>query len=459
MAFLSHRYRSPDVNQFFYRLFADVAHVEFSVDRGTLATNVTRLERLMRDADGFVGLYPFPGTSLEQPDRAALASESRYFRLELDLAERSGKPAIAFIDNRYGNVLDPAPGMLQCRFDWQEIAAERRSPRDSVFSQAFKAFAAQVRAWQALELAQGVSHVRGATVGIALPPADGAGRGYARDMVDTIAALVEQTGAQPEVFAWPPRLDMPLAHRLRGLDWAIVDLGPASAATGLPAYLHGRFIPAMRLLQTAPADPDATPALLSTLFGALEVGYVKDIVRWHDAASLTEGVSSRLATIGAQRERIATQAQAQTYFNSAALRKERVFVSYTGRDADLASGLIAALKRRFQDVFDYRDGNATIPAGTPWIDMVFQRLAAAPIGIPLLSAGYLASGNCVHEAQLMVAQRDARHMRVIPVKLRNEPLDLPPWLRMTQYLRHWECANADAAAAAIVAAFESAPPS
>src|SRR5690242_16988582 len=90
-AFLSHRYRSPAVNAHFYKLFSDEALVQFDVDRGTLATNVTRLERLVRDADAFVGLYPFPGENAETPRKADLERESRYFRLELDLAERSRK--------------------------------------------------------------------------------------------------------------------------------------------------------------------------------------------------------------------------------------------------------------------------------------------------------------------------------------------------------------------------------
>jgi hypothetical protein len=55
-AFLSHRYKSPDVNLYFFNLFAESAEVQFEVDEGAFATNVTRLERMIRGADAFIGI-------------------------------------------------------------------------------------------------------------------------------------------------------------------------------------------------------------------------------------------------------------------------------------------------------------------------------------------------------------------------------------------------------------------
>ena len=72
---------------------------------GQLATCVTRLERMIRGCDAFIGIYPFPGDDVGAPPNADLLRESRYFRLELDLAIRSGKPAIVFFDRRYGHLL------------------------------------------------------------------------------------------------------------------------------------------------------------------------------------------------------------------------------------------------------------------------------------------------------------------------------------------------------------------
>ena len=60
-AFLSHRYKSPLENLYFFNLFGEIAEVQFEVDEGLSVVNVTRLERMIRDCDAFIGIYPFPG--------------------------------------------------------------------------------------------------------------------------------------------------------------------------------------------------------------------------------------------------------------------------------------------------------------------------------------------------------------------------------------------------------------
>ncbi len=89
--FLSHRYSSPETNLYFYGTISSVMPVAFRVDRGITSTSTTRLERMIRDADGFVGVFPVPGDPLAVHDRASLLKISRYFRLELDMAIRSRK--------------------------------------------------------------------------------------------------------------------------------------------------------------------------------------------------------------------------------------------------------------------------------------------------------------------------------------------------------------------------------
>ena len=58
-AFFSHRYKSSEVNLYFHKLFAEAAEVQFEVDVGPTPINVTRLERMVRDSDAFIGIYPF----------------------------------------------------------------------------------------------------------------------------------------------------------------------------------------------------------------------------------------------------------------------------------------------------------------------------------------------------------------------------------------------------------------
>ena len=59
--------------------------------------------------------------------------------------------------------------------------------------------------------------------------------------------------------------------------------------------------------------------------------------------------------------RISQRTQAEGYFRTAALRKEAVFLSYSGKDSDAATRISAALRKKFEDVFDYKDGKS-IPA-------------------------------------------------------------------------------------------------
>jgi hypothetical protein len=188
------------------------ANPQFAVDPGTIATSVTRLERLIRDADAFIGIYPFPEDTDVTVER--LKSESRYFRLELDLAERASKPAMVFVDSRFGNVIAPPPQIIQVRFKSDEIAPNVQSPR---------------------------------------------------------------------------------ARNFRGR--------------------------------------------------------VDDFCRWVTAS-------------------LAHQSR------RAARRNEAIFVSYSGKDADLAAEVITALKQRFQDDFDYRDAGKSIPGGASWIEEIFKRIAA-----------------------------------------------------------------------------------
>ena len=261
-AFLSHRYRSPEANLFFFRLFNEIARVEFGVDRGVLATNVTRLERVLRDADGFIGIYPYPGDSLQQPDRSELEKESRYFRLELDLAERSGQPAIAFIDERYGDVIAPSAAVIQCHFESQEVSETGTSTQVAKFKKVFGMFCEQVTAWREFNLAR-VAAGTLSQVGIMLPPRDDSGSGYRQEDIEAIAERIRLAGSLPVVFPWPPRLDMAFARNMHNLDWAIVDLGPKSSEAGIAAYLHGRFVPSMRLLQIEPGGRDETASALT----------------------------------------------------------------------------------------------------------------------------------------------------------------------------------------------------
>lgn len=323
-AFLSHKYKAPEVNLHFFELFSSVGEVQFKVDRGTSRISMTRLHRMVRDADAFIGIYPLPGSVAARPTRRELGEASQYFRLELDLAVRSRKPAIIFHDNRYRSVLRVPAGIYQYGYDAQEIA----------------------------------------------------GKG------------------------------------------------------GTPTVGRHQFTPLLFLKRTVRGTPPPPPDLERSLFGAFEVGYSEDVVTWSDADALLTEVRERLAVIEAEIERFNTIDEARGYFMSAGRRKERVFLSYAGEDLSLVAGLQKELKRRFQEVFDYRTAGAIAP-GSDWMPDLFTTLSRSAVGVICLSKHYLASGNCLHEAEDLMAQRDQGRTKVFVVNLDDS--QPPEYMRNVQY--------------------------
>jgi hypothetical protein len=214
----------------------------------------------------------------------------------------------------------------------------------------------------------------------------------------------------------------------------------------------------MRLLRLTEDAAESRSPLETTLLAAFEVGYPKDIIRWRNGKNLNLEFIQRLTTLYEPRKHIATSDQARDYFASAALRKEAVFLSYSGEDRDFASGLALILRERFQQVFDYRDQAESIVPGRPWIEEVFDKMSTSAIGVPLFSSSYFKSGNCTHEARAMMALADGGVLRLIPVKVKEEPLEIPSWIRSVQYIRGWEYPTPNALADKLVRAYDTARP-
>ncbi len=435
-AFLSHKYKAPAVNLYFFKLLSRNIEIQFEVDSGSLATNVTRLERLVKKADAFLGLYPYDEVPAGQPSQTELKNAARYFLLELDLAARSRKPGLVYWDTRFRGVLYPPAPIMNEGFDISEVVSPGRMPSEDRFLAAIQNLHDRVKAIREYSLA---SHdVQSFRVGILLPP-ETETMGYTREQVDSIISLVSDAGYEPIQFQWPPVLTPQLIGKIRELDWVVLDVGSASDLAGIVGYLHGEFKPAMRLLHIADADTgDTPPKPDSPLYSGFDVGYRKDIVRWWNTDVLVSGVGKRLATLDAPTKRISTIEEAVQYFQSAALRTEAVFVSYSGADQDEVQDILKAFRSRFQTVFDYRDGKSIQP-GQPWLQEIFGQLAVSPIGVPILSKPYLNSGNCMHELQQMVARRDNKQMQIFPVRL--EKLDPPEILSNIQYLRISDYSN------------------
>lgn len=422
-AFVSHRYGSPTVNLRFFEIFSRVAQVQFSVDFGELATNVTRLERLVRDADAFIGIYPLSVEPQESPSIEELRKQARYFRLELDLAMRARLPSIVFADERYGRVLECPDWIRRYSFSAQEVEAAA-SPRMEVLAKAFKEFGHAAFDYQSFRMRQALSQRERSKVALLLPSIK-----YPQELRRRIGKVVEDAANREVIdFDWPPRLGGAFHSSVGDIDWAIVDIGDEPETAAVAGFLQGSFVPTIRL--AAKAEGAARRALV----GDFEAGYPKDVLQWSDEEALQVGLAARMRTVLMQHRLIADVAGARAYFESAALRKEIVFVSYAGADDALAKPVIDALRKSFKTVFDYKDG-ASIKPGRPWLEEIFSTIGRAAAAVTLLSARYLASGNCLHEAREIVARRDEGRLTLLPLRLTDEKIETPDWLRDLQHAR------------------------
>jgi hypothetical protein len=419
--FLSHKYGAPEVNLFFFGIMQECLHAHFEVDRGNF-TSVTRIERAVRGAETFVGIYALSGVGA--PSRAALLEESRYFRFELDIAVRCGKPGLLFVDQRYGNLFPGFPAIEVKDFDRRELEAGLLAPRREEYKTAFVRLRDRVLGERRLRLELGERRWQNARVGMLVPD-------YPEAIRATIRSLLEDSSCDVvELRDW--NLGLSFQTEARSLDWAILDIGQ-ERSRWLAYYLHGSFVPLLRL-RCVPEGGSATTEPF--LFNAFEVGYPKDIVVWTQEDELRKGLEKRLARINTDEQLITNEQVALTYFQSAAQRDEVVFVSYSGKDRDQGKGIAAALKRRFKEVFDYRD-DESLTAGIPWLPQIYDRLKGSKIGVLLLSDDYFNSDYCRGEAEFMVDKAMSAGMVIVPVRLK-ESVDIPPYLSRYQNLRGWK---------------------
>lgn len=429
--FLSHRYKSADTNLRFFSLFSDLGtEVQFKVDEGSKRISMTRLERMVRDADAFLGLYPYPEAPEVRPTAAALRAQSAYFRLELDLAVRSGKPAIVFYDQRYRAVLPRVPYAVP--YDPQELVGEGGWPTRQRMADVFTEFSSTVEAARTYQPRAPRERLRReAKVGLLLPTGQGPGA-YTAEYLHALEECLEDLGLECVPLELPRVIGPEFLIKVWQLDWAVVDVGATGTDGAVLAYLHGQFLPMLRLRRALQGGgPGRASALERTLYGGFNVGYSEDIHDWHDLDSLDAAVRNAYAAIDREEAYIGSAEEAKRYFTRAEKRKEEVFLSYSGEDRARVAPIADALEQRFQKIHDYR--RDSIPVGSNWYDEIIRQVSTSPVGIPFLSASYLTKPYCLEEAERMASRHVEGKMTVLPVNL--DDTTPPAVLDRIQYVR------------------------
>lgn len=440
-SFLSHKYKSQDVNLYFFDIFSQTTEVQFEIDTGSTPTCVTRLERMINRADAFIGIYPFSDNTSVIPSQNDLLNASKYFRLECDIAFRAQIPSLVLYDQRYGDLFKLPVHVRQETFDYQEVVGAGGSPTRRRFEKLFEIFQSEVNASIELKSISDVKYSK-KTVAILVPHSIISKHAYTEHEIGVIEKTLEKKGfGSVTKIPWPPVFDGNLFSIVETIDFAIVDIGSESMESGLIGYLHGKCIPCLRLMKGYSDKNIIIEQMnLRGIYGVIPVGYPNDIIFWKNTDALAYELNLRLEFIRTPVKRINTKNEAFQYFQKANQRKDTIFLSYSGNDRQLASLISIELKKRFQRVFDYKDGESITP-GKPWMKEIFDKLSGSKLGILLVTSSYLESGNCAHEAQEMIALRDSNKISVLPLKLYEEKIETPSWMRNRQYMHYYDYPN------------------
>ena len=391
---------------------------------------MTRLERMVRDADAFLGLYPYPEAPEVRPTAAALRAQSAYFRLELDLAVRSGKPAIVFYDQRYRAVLPRVPYAVP--YDPQELVGEGGWPTRQRMADVFTEFSSTVEAARTYQPRAPRERLRReAKVGLLLPTGQGPGAYTAEDL-HALEECLEYLGLECVSLELPRVIGPEFLIEVWQLDWAVVDVGATGTDGAVLAYLHGQFLPMLRLRRVLQGGvPGRASALERILYGGFNVGYSEDnhtarsrLPGGRRCATLTPRSTARRPTLAPPRRPSATSLGPR----SARRRSSSATAARTGPGWRRSPTPWSSVSRRSTTT-----GGDSIPVGSNWYDEIIRQVSTSPVGIPFLSASYLTKPYCLEEAERMASRHVEGKMTVLPVNL--DDTTPPAVLDRIQYVR------------------------
>jgi hypothetical protein len=401
--FLSHRYRSPATNVRFFDLIVKLANIQFEIDVGASSTSTTRLERMIRDTDAFLGIHSLSDDAAYRANREELRRASRYFRLELDMAVRAGRPAFVFVDDRLAGQFPSHRGVASFEYSAREILSSDPKRVGKQVQRQLEYFI------DAIRVAAEASTLPSDRRSVGVLTASTSGRRM--DIGRTISDVVESAGRTPITLRWPPSFDGPFIAQLAYCDWVVIDMADWQSVAAV-AFLRGLGVPVLRLRRNTESASDED----ATLYGELASHYTKDTILWTNSPALKRDLSARVQQIYAEPRLIDTQDDARAYFESAAKLKSTVFMSYARGDRTYAQHVADLLLQHFESVFYYGEPEA-LPHGGPWRDGLYETLAQAGVGVPILSTNYDNSNYCQEEARFMADLVTNKKMAAFPILL------------------------------------------
>jgi nucleoside phosphorylase len=394
--YLSHSYRGRDrrVNEFFWELFWD-AGFTFSVDPQSKVLSVPYLEYLMKGSAGYAAIV-----SLRSEQKYYLCSP--FVLYEYSLALLAHKPRLIFVeDGVSGKYFDESGDSIKLYTPSESILkAERNS-----FVESIETFKARVDPYR-----RSNRSLRG-KVGIFIEP----GR-PAYDVLTRITAAVDQAGFTPERIGPGDLENLQPVSRFDGYDFVIVDLDPAGIPHWIYPYIHGRFIPCIRLLHVqGDTRPELPPLIKSTILRGL-APVEEPVLYWRDADLLVDAIESQIERVKRKRQDFESLEEGLRYFRKAERREASIFISNPGEVNEFARQLAAAMKAEGMEIFQYQEENR-IPIGEAWEPRLQNEVRNSEIFLPLITKAFWKSEPCRMELELAKQTGAA----IIPCFLKKAP--------------------------------------
>ena len=401
--YFSHSYWSDDceINEFFLGLFWK-QNFRLTVDPKSDILSIPYLELMMKRSACYTAVVTH--RTKEEPYFC-----SPFILLEYGLAVQAQKPRLLFVEEGVsGNLFEDGPMIYTFSRNREHREANRRH-----FARAIADLAAKSRPYSNA----GVQLRK--KVGVLVPTAGAAGEAYST-LGPRIRDQLWQDGYSPVdvdlKFEEPLRFLLDLDQ----LDFIVVEVGSPDLPPWVYAFIHGRFVPSIKLCHVPESTSMTTPvdALISGKLASKVARSGEPVIYWSDGEDLEVKLDRHLMKFRDARTPFATLEDGLRYFRGLGRPDGRIFVSNAG-DANVFS---ASLSRAFSaegiDHFHYVYRN-TMEIGEKWATQLAPRVDESTIFVALLSEGYAKSKWCMSELRRAEQLRRDGKITIIPYFLES----------------------------------------
>lgn len=394
--YFSHSYRLEDreLNQFFWELFFQTGF-HFTVDPKSGVFSISYLELMMEQSACFAAVVT------ERPQQANYRC-SPYILFEYGLSVQARKPALVFVERgvsaSYFNNADT------CFFNRQKGRLEADKGN----------FIKKIAALQQKSAAYRNSDIRPrGEVGLILSGSQTSKNIYST-VLPALTLLLKEAGYGTENVDLDFENSLTFSLKLDRFDFVILSVDPEVNPPWIYPFIHGRFIPSIKLFHlSASAAVENLPLLLSRHL-IQGVNTVEDsILFWRTENELLDKFKTQLNKFDLARTELDTLEKGNRYFKSIGRKPLYVFISNANDSNDFSAVLSEGLNVENINHFQYKFQN-NIPQGEEWKEKLESEVKKSKLFIALITNEYLNSKWCQLEFNLALGLKERGEISILP---------------------------------------------